>query len=232
MRNDRMRYTKMMQVLALAISVLQVPAAAADPVTARIPISCKSERADRQFSFVITSEESDAPMPETDTISLKDGETGAFVITYDKPDTWHYDIGEVQDSAQDEDIVYDNRTYRAMVFTGEHEDGTLYTELTCHEDGKAEKAASCSFTNMLTKAGGGQSTPDKDDNSASEKTSTGKEKDETDNANNGRKTNPAPGKTAQTGDRNDIIRYMILAMAALALIAVASPLKRKKKHKW
>ena len=138
-----------------AMLSLSVPAFASEPVTVKIPVHCDAKNISSQFAYTITATEDDAPMPDVSVITLKNGEDGEFVIKYDEPNTWHYEIKQEKVIPEKEGIIYDKTVYRAIVLIGVKTDEKLYSELSISKRKSNTKSSTCLFDNESSNLKGG-----------------------------------------------------------------------------
>lgn len=142
----------------LISSVLTVPvlaengaAAAGDLKTsagAVIPVELNAEDEEVQYSFTIEKDPSDPEQTiESEVLSLKDGETGNFVLGFIYPGTYHYSIKQL--AGEDKDTMYDESVYNAEVFVSEDDSGVMNTEaVVVYKEGEEKKQDSVEFTNL------------------------------------------------------------------------------------
>ena len=119
----------------------------ADPLNVKIDVTCQAEGLADTFWFSMEPE-NDSPMPVTLEITLKDGETGQFILHPDEPGTWTYTIQQTH--LTDAQINFDKGIYTLVLSVVTKNDGTLYPETILTRDGSDEKAAGCRFVNTST----------------------------------------------------------------------------------
>ena len=135
--------------------------AAAEPVTAKIPVSCKAGDKSAEYTYRIEATEKDAPLPAKDSLTLKDSQKGEFEISYDMPGSWHYQILQTKPEAAENDES--SKPYTAAVFVGSKEDGSLFLECTYYRTGSTFKSEECAFTYAETPPATGSAVMEKVD---------------------------------------------------------------------
>ena len=219
-------------ILVAFMMVMSIPTVASDKITAKIPVTCNAVQISDQFNYTITPLEN-APVPEKTSLTLKDGETGNFEISYTDPNTWHYEIKQEKGTS---DIQYDTTIYKAIVMIGVREDGTLYSEVSISKEGSSSKSDSCEFDNIsgsLTESTTESTTESKTESTAeSTDTKKKKEKKNTENTQTNKTRNTtstssdviqvypqekANTPNVQTGDENRPLFYLFVMMSALLI---------------
>ena len=217
------------------------PVTAGEPVVAKIPVSCKASGINEEFTYTITAEESEAPMPKNAVLTLKDGEQGTFDISYTEPDTWHYEIHQNKPDKADDKVEYDKGKYTAIVSVGIKEDGSLYTETSIMKPGSTDKSISCTFVDSIAhdKAETPTKKPSKDTDGKKGKTT--KEKTSSTSSNtggSGSSSSRSSGESSsgrnitsvQTGDTTNPMLYMVMALAAFTVILMLIGMARERKE--
>lgn len=105
-----------------------------------IEITTNGTQTTGQISF--TSEDSSAPMPTENPITIKGKDN--VVLSYTKTGTWKYKI--TQKAGSDTNTTYDTTLYHLTVFIG-YKDGGLYAVVTLYKDGSSEKDGEAVFAN-------------------------------------------------------------------------------------
>lgn len=129
---------------------LPVCALAAQPeaeksVTVQLKVSCTGTNTDETFRCELAPESTEFQMIEIGALSLKDGESGAFVITYTYPGTYRYTVRQLEGS--DSATTYDKTVYTVDVYVLENEDGRLSAEAVVYAGDSPEKKAELQFNN-------------------------------------------------------------------------------------
>lgn len=120
--------------------------AAEKTVEAKIPVSCTGKNTKESFSYHLKAETSEFQTLATDSLSLKDGETGSFSVLYTYPGTYHYTIS--QEKGMDKKTTYDETVYKVDVYVTEDEDGRMSAEPIVYLNGSSEKKQSAGFINV------------------------------------------------------------------------------------
>ena len=202
---------KSVQFVLLSLLVLfAIPVFALEPVSVEIPVSCKAKSINDSFTYTITPKEENAPIPENETITLSSGEEDVFTISFDEPNTWHYQITQNEKEDTDE-IKYDKTIYNATIFVGSKEDGSLYVKTSINKKGSNDKTDQCVFVNEYTKQSTANATTNTDNT-----TTSNESQNQTQNMDN-----------VQTGDRS--YKIWFIPLLAIPLFLLAS-LKKKKQN--
>lgn len=82
----------------------------------------------------------------TDSLSLRDGETGRFSVLYTYPGTYHYTLS--QEKGTDKKTTYDETVYKVDVYVTEDEDGRMSAEPVIYLNGSSGKKQSAGFRNI------------------------------------------------------------------------------------
>lgn len=120
--------------------------AAEKTVEAKIPVSCTGKNTTESFSYHLKAEPSEFQTLATDSLSLRDGETGSFSVLYTYPGTYHYTLS--QEKGTDEKTTYDETVYKVDVYVTEDEDGRMSAEPVIYLNGSSEKKQSAGFRNI------------------------------------------------------------------------------------
>lgn len=120
--------------------------AAEKTVEAKIPVSCTGKNTKESFSYHLKAETSEFQTLATDSLSLRDGETGSFSVLYTYPGTYHYTIS--QEKGTDKKTTYDETVYKVDVYVTEDEDGRMSAEPIVYLNGSSEKKQSAGFINV------------------------------------------------------------------------------------
>lgn len=144
------RTGKKIRILTCLVAVFMLfstlPVYAAEKtVEVRIPVSCTGENTKESFSYHLKAETSEFQTLTTDSLSLRDGETGSFSVLYTYPGTYHYTIS--QEKGTDKKTTYDETVYKVDVYVTEDEDGRMSAEPVIYLNGSSEKKQSASFIN-------------------------------------------------------------------------------------
>ena len=123
-----------------------IPVCAAEKtVEAKIPVSSTGKNTKESFSYHLKAETSEFQTLATDSLSLRDGETGSFSVLYTYPGTYHYTIS--QEKGTDKKTTYDETVYNVDVYVTEDEDGEMSAEPVIYLNGSNGKKQSASFVN-------------------------------------------------------------------------------------
>ena len=120
--------------------------AAEKTVEAKIPVLCTGKNTKESFSYHLKAETSEFQTLATDSLSLRDGETGSFSVLYTYPGTYHYTIS--QEKGTDKKTTYDETVYKVDVYVTEDEDGKMSAEPIVYLNGSSEKKQSAGFINV------------------------------------------------------------------------------------
>lgn len=145
------RTGKKIRILTCLVAVFMLfstlPVYAAEKtVEVRIPVSCTGKNTKESFSYHLKAETSEFQTLATDSLSLRDGETGSFSVLYTYPGTYHYTIS--QEKGTDKKTTYDETVYKVDVYVTEDEDGKMSAEPIVYLNGSNEKKQSASFINV------------------------------------------------------------------------------------
>lgn len=145
------RTGKKIRILTCLVAVFMLfstlPVYAAEKtVEVRIPVSCTGKNTKESFSYHLKAETSEFQTLTTDSLSLRDGETGSFSVLYTYPGTYHYTIS--QEKGTDKKTTYDETVYKVDVYVTEDEDGEMSAEPVIYLNGSNEKKQSASFINV------------------------------------------------------------------------------------
>lgn len=245
-----LRVIKAVTAALVFIILGSVPVMAAE-TTAKIPITCKAVGIDEEFTYTISAKEKKAPMPEKTSLKLKNGEKGEFLINYNDPNTWHYEIS--QNKPNEKNIDYDNKVYSVIVFVGVRQNGKLYTDVSISKKGNNGKSEKCAFVNEIkitptphsakpdtptktptkkpdksTNQNGGNNNPETyynpDVPSSTSSSNVGTRQDNTTTIED-QQTPLGKITSVLTGDTREMVPYLIMLVAAVGIVL---PLFRKK----
>lgn len=141
----KLRIFTCLATMLMLFSILPV-CAAEKTVEAEIPVSCTGENTTESFSYHLKAEPSEFQTLATDSLSLRDGETGSFSVLYTYPGTYHYTIS--QEKGTDEKTTYDETVYKVDVYVTEDEDGRMSAEPIIYLNGSSGKKPSAGFRNI------------------------------------------------------------------------------------
>lgn len=141
----KIRIFTCLAAMLMLFSTLPV-CAAEKTVEAEIPVSCTGENTTESFSYHLKAEPSEFQTLATDSLSLRDGETGRFSVLYTYPGTYHYTIS--QKKGTDEKTTYDETVYKVDVYVTEDEDGRMSAEPIIYLNGSSGKKPSAGFRNI------------------------------------------------------------------------------------
>lgn len=161
MRKKNLRFSVFVMVVLSLLVLLSVPTYASElsdsPVTVKIPVSCTGKNSTETFIYTITPAVTEFEQVKTDQLTLKDGETGMFVISYTYPGTYHYTV--CQESGTDDKTSYDDTEYDVDVYVTVNEEGATFADPIVYIKGGKEKKDSCSFVNTRENASSGSRSP-------------------------------------------------------------------------
>lgn len=141
-------------VLLMLTLLLSFPVSAAEKrISVQIPVSCSAKNSSETFQYQILPETTQFQDLESDTLSLKDGETGEFQISYQVPGTYHYTVRQLKGDRPR--TAYDETVYSVDVYVTEKEDGTMAAEAITYRKPEAEKKDCLSFVNTVSIEQGG-----------------------------------------------------------------------------
>lgn len=126
-------------------------------ISGELPSSAES------FTFVLEAA-GDAPMPESNTISITGEGSGRFSsIIYTKPETYHYTVRQI--AGDTEGYTYDDTVYDLTVQVTTSDTGTLKAVCWAYEQGNSLKTDRILFENQysLPQSGDSGETPQSGD---------------------------------------------------------------------
>lgn len=141
----KLRLFTCLAAMLMLFSILPV-CAAEKTVEAKIPVSCTGENTTESFSYHLKAETSEFQTLATESLSLRDGETGIFSVLYTYPGTYHYTLS--QEKGTDKKTTYDETVYNVDVYVTEDEDGRMSAEPVIYLDGSSGKKPSAGFRNI------------------------------------------------------------------------------------
>ena len=141
----KLRLFTCLAAMLMLFSILPV-CAAEKTVEVKIPVSCTGENTTESFFYHLKAEPSEFQTLATDSLSLRDGETGSFSVLYTYPGTYHYTIS--QEKGTDEKTTYDETVYKVDVYVTEDEDGRMSAEPIIYLNGSSGKKPSAGFRNI------------------------------------------------------------------------------------
>lgn len=113
---------------------------------AELPVRCSAPGTGNTFTYELVK---DGEVVQT--LELKDGRSGAFTVTAEDAGTMEYTIR--QRRGGNGDIIYDERTYTAVIYAdfaySDAADGELEAEPVIYLDRDGGKLAECSFVNSM-----------------------------------------------------------------------------------
>ena len=124
-------------------------AAAYEPITALIPISCNDMLDQSQHIYEIKIDTTDPgfPLPVTDTLLIPEHGTGSFEINVSEPGSYIYRIYE--EPGNDETVIYDDNVYYVTVYVEINEEEELSYAVVANTDGMETKPDEIVFANGL-----------------------------------------------------------------------------------
>lgn len=161
-------------------------------ISGELPSSAES------FTFVLEAA-GDAPMPESNTISITGAGSGRFSsIIYTKPETYHYTVRQIAGDVKGYD--YDDTVYDLTVQVTTSDTGVLRAVCWAYEQGNPRKTDQILFTNQYL-------LPKPDD--ASE--------------------NPRSGDTSNVGFWIALCSTSLLGLIAVVLIQIKAEITKKRR---
>lgn len=133
-------------MMSILIPCNMVSASEVKNVSVQIPVYCVGENTSEQFVYVIYSQDMQHQVIQTDTLQLHDGENGMFVIKYDYPGAYHYEVS--QKIGNDANTTYDDTVYSVDVYVFENTDGSMYAEPVVYLKGDSDKKDGLHFMNV------------------------------------------------------------------------------------
>lgn len=203
MQSTKKRLFWLTAVFLLLACLLPVRAFAAETekaVSVQLPVSCTGTNTEETFLYELTQQTTEYQTVESATLSLKNGESGAFHITYTYPGTYHYTVRQA--AGTDAATTYDKTVYTVDVYVLEDENGKLSAEIVVYTQESSDKKAELHFTNI-------RELP----------TPTPKPSEP-----------PRVPHLPQTGDNAQLGLWVLLAAVSAAALALLAVLKRKKKE--
>ena len=141
----KIRIFTCLAAMLMLFSTLPV-CAAEKTVEVKIPVSCTGENTTESFSYHLKAETSEFQTLATESLSLRDGETGHFSVLYTYPGTYHYTLS--QEKGTDKKTTYDETVYKVDVYVTEDEDGRMSAEPVIYLNGSSGKKPSAGFRNI------------------------------------------------------------------------------------
>lgn len=141
----KLRIFTCLATMLMLFSILPV-CAAEKTVEAKIPVSCTGKNTTESFSYHLKAETSEFQTLSTESLSLRDGETGRFSVLYTYPGTYHYTLS--QKKGTDKKTTYDETVYKVDVYVTEDEDGRMSAEPVIYLNGSSGKKQSAGFINI------------------------------------------------------------------------------------
>lgn len=136
---------KLFPLLILTILLSASVSAAEKSAGIRIPVSCTGENSSETFQYQILPETTQFQTLESDTLFLKNGETGTFEIMYQEPGTYHYLVQQLK--GKHSETTYDETVYSVDVYVTEKVDGTMTAEAIAYIKPETEKIDTLLFAN-------------------------------------------------------------------------------------
>lgn len=136
-------------MMSVLIPCNMVSASEVKNVSVQIPVHCVGENTSEQFVYMIYSQDMQHQVIQTDTLTLQDGENGMFVVTYDYPGVYHYEVS--QKTGNDAKTTYDDAVYSVDVYVSESVDGSMYAEPVVYLKGDSDKKDGLRFMNVKEK---------------------------------------------------------------------------------
>lgn len=205
----------MTAVFLLLVCLLPVRALAAEAekaVSVQLPVSCTGTNTEETFLYELTQQTTEYQTVESTTLSLKDGESGAFRITYTYPGVYRYTVRQA--AGDDAATTYDKTVYTVDVYVQEDENGELSAEVVIYTQESTGKMAELLFTNARELP-----TPTPTPSETPETTETTESPE------------PLGGSDLpQTGDSAQLTLWVLLAAVSAAALILLAVLKRKKKE--
>lgn len=172
---------------------------------ARIQVSCDADGMEKGFEFVLSPESTENQNVKCGTLTLKDGGSGAFVVEYGCPGTYHYTARQTK--GRSDGILYDDTVYAVDVYVTEDENGRMSAEPVAYVKGNTGKKEKLSFVNKKKER----------DTDAAEKNGG-----DTGNGKAGGVSGEGKGgviRAAKTGDGTGTLLWIILQCAAVLILA-------------
>ena len=183
-------------------------------VQAYIPVTCVGENTTESFVYHLKADSTQYQTFTSNTLSLKDGENGTFVVTYTGQGVYSYSV--YQDVGSDENTVYDDIFYQVFVYVSMDENGKLIADTVAYANSSDKKAMSLDFknvktekTNDKTNTNSNYELSDKDDEDFSEHES---------NKDSKKYGNDSFADIVQTSDMNMLFTKMVLLLSGILLI--------------
>lgn len=115
-------------------------------IPAETAVSGKSAPSGTEFEIVLEAVDTDCPMPEKTSVTIKDSGKMSFgPITYTIPEDYHYRVYQKAGNAKN--FTYDKTVYTVTVRVVNAEDGGLSAEIWAIKDGSQNKTDRIVFNN-------------------------------------------------------------------------------------
>ncbi len=199
------------------------------PVDAVILFRCVNSDniVDNKYRITIKTENSDAPMPQNDTVNVNDSGEGSFTIRITEPGTYDYLIYQIK--GDDEKINYDSTVYEVHVFVISNEDNELGYSVAVNIADTDQKPEMMEFKNIAfypgpdTEASTEERTTEQTTESTTEITteaSTDKDTEEETTTVSETKEKKTDVNSAKTGDASNVAVLAVLMLISSVMVAI------------
>lgn len=204
-------------------------------VLVELPVSCVGKNTSEQFQYILSTEEEDMPHQtvESYTLSLENGESGEFCISYHYPGTYHYTVS--QKKGTDAETKYDDTVYMADVYVTADENGKLMAEPLVYVYGNSGKKACMDFINerkMSDETGKTDGTDETEKTAGTEKTAqtgkNGKAANDHGTPDNTSSTGNIQRSSAKTGDPTSVWSFVCVSISLFVIILLGVFAKQRK----
>lgn len=119
--------------------------AESNTVTVQIPVYCVGENTDENFKYKLEGGGSVAETMDVTELTIKDGQSDNFKVTYTVPGTYHYTVS--QEEGTDDKTTYDKNVYQVDVYVTVDNNNNMYAEPIIYIDGEKDKKEKLEFVN-------------------------------------------------------------------------------------
>ena len=191
------------------------------PIHAEIPFRCEKTIGEKEVPYLITlkSVSPNAPLPESNRMTVTGGESKNFGINITEPGTYIYRIGQEKGSVQR--AVYDEKEYDVYLYVINSDKNELSYSLSVVQVNSDEKPDQVIFQNRMEKE------PDKPDDDDSPKQDEPADPNKADSANKNLRTDGL--FAGKTGEINSLYIgvYIVCMLALLAGAGVYVAVRKK-----
>lgn len=139
--------------LCLLSALTPLPAGAYEAVNVKIPVNCVdvTDRESQTYTIRIKPETPYAPEPLSDTLVIKEDETGFFDLSVTEPGTFDYKIYET--AGDNDGIKYDEHVYTVSLFAENDDSNGLRCAIVANTGENESKSVEIVFSNTVINSG-------------------------------------------------------------------------------